>query len=136
MWSFWWFHLEHLVTFLLTNFILHICDQTITQAAQCQSWCWIFPGNKNDRSNQREIPQYVGEDFGRRHDMKFIETSAKEADNVEALFHDIARELIRQVRANEMEPPLTTDFAEISNGGSTQIYTTVTECCSAQPFRR
>jgi Ras-related protein Rab-30 len=62
--------------------------------------------------------------------MKFIETSAKEADNVEALFHDIARELIRQVQANEIEPQLVTDSTEINAGGSTQIYTTVSECCS------
>lgn len=42
----------------------------------------------------REIPMHVGEDFAQRHDMYFLETSAKEAENVEKLFMEIAAELM------------------------------------------
>ena len=36
--------------------------------------------------------------------MRFLETSAKEADNVEKLFLEIAKELTQQARENELKP--------------------------------
>jgi len=56
----------------------------------------IFTGNKTDRED-REIPTHVGEDFAQQHDMYFLETSAKEADNVERLFMEIAGELMQVI---------------------------------------
>ena len=53
----------------------------------------IIAGNKIDRED-REIPTQVGEDFAQRHGMYFLETSAKEAENVERLFMEIAAELM------------------------------------------
>lgn len=50
-------------------------------------------GNKIDRED-REIPTHVGEDFAQQHGMYFLETSAKEAENVERLFMEIAAELM------------------------------------------
>jgi GTPase SAR1 family protein len=50
-------------------------------------------GNKIDRED-REIPTHVGEDFAQRHSMYYVETSAKEAENVERLFMEIAAELM------------------------------------------
>lgn len=50
-------------------------------------------GNKIDRED-REIPAHVGEDFAQRHSMYYLETSAKEAENVERLFMEIAAELM------------------------------------------
>lgn len=50
-------------------------------------------GNKTDRED-REIPSQVGEDFAQRHNMYYLETSAKEAENVERLFMQIAAELM------------------------------------------
>lgn len=52
-----------------------------------------IPGNKTDRED-REIPRHIGEDFAQRHGMYFLETSAKEAENVERLFMEIAVELM------------------------------------------
>lgn len=53
----------------------------------------LLSGNKIDRED-REIPTHVGEDFAQRHGMYFLETSAKEAENVERLFMEIAAELM------------------------------------------
>lgn len=55
-------------------------------------------GNKIDRED-REIPQHIGEEFARRNDMYFVETSAKEADNVDKLFTEIAVRLTAEARA-------------------------------------
>ena len=54
---------------------------------------FTLAGNKIDRED-REIPTHVGEDFAQRHGMYFLETSAKEAENVERLFMEIAAELM------------------------------------------
>lgn len=51
-------------------------------------------GNKIDRED-REIPTHVGEEFAERHNMYFLETSAKESDNVERLFMQIAEDLMK-----------------------------------------
>lgn len=56
----------------------------------------IISGNKTDRED-KEIPTSVGEDFANRHDMYFVETSAKEAENVERLFMVIASELMEVI---------------------------------------
>lgn len=56
----------------------------------------ILVGNKIDRED-REIPTHVGEDFAARHNMYFLETSAKEADNVEKLFMQIAEDLMKVI---------------------------------------
>ena len=56
----------------------------------------IFIGNKTDRED-KEIPTAVGEDFANRHNMYFVETSAKEAENVERLFMVIATELMEVI---------------------------------------
>ncbi|KAL4230870.1 Ras-related protein Rab-30 [Mactra antiquata] len=55
-------------------------------------------GNKIDRGDAREIPTHVGEQFAERYEMKYIETSAKEADNVDKLFLDIASRLTEDAR--------------------------------------
>ncbi|RZC10185.1 ras-related protein Rab-30 [Asbolus verrucosus] len=54
----------------------------------------ILVGNKIDRED-REIPTHVGEEFAERHNMYFLETSAKEAENVERLFMQIAEDLMK-----------------------------------------
>ena len=53
-------------------------------------------GNKIDRDDH-EIPGDVGEDFANRHGMYFLQTSAKNCDNVDRLFTEIAHELLQQV---------------------------------------
>lgn len=52
-----------------------------------------FVGNKIDRED-REIPTHVGDDFAQTHSMYYLETSAKEAENVEKLFMEIATVLM------------------------------------------
>ncbi|XP_052130588.1 ras-related protein Rab-30 isoform X1 [Frankliniella occidentalis] len=85
----------------------------------------ILVGNKMDRED-REIPMHVGEDFAQRHDMYFLETSAKEAENVEKLFMEIAAELMEQARSKEL-PRYDTNSPTI-NGRTTSIGDS--NCCS------
>lgn len=52
--------------------------------------------------DDREIPTAIGEEFAKQQGMYFLETSAKESDNVERLFYEIAAELIEQARTKEV----------------------------------
>lgn len=61
---------------------------------------YISIGNKIDRDD-REIPRHIGEEFAQQHDMYFLETSAKEADNVETLFMEIATRLTHEAKSTE-----------------------------------
>nr|XP_022324245.1 ras-related protein Rab-30-like isoform X1 [Crassostrea virginica] len=67
-------------------------------------------GNKIDQINRREIPSYIGEQFAKRYEMKFIETSAKEAENVDALFYDIATELTKLAHQQALETDKGVNF--------------------------
>lgn len=51
-------------------------------------------------TDSREIPQHIGEMFAQKHNMKFIETSAKESENVEKIFTELTETLLKQ--ANEI----------------------------------
>ena len=63
--------------------------------------------------------------------MKFIETSAKEAENVDTLFYDIARELIKQSHAINFNSNLAESCGNLNTvGGSKPVYTTLSVCCS------
>lgn len=68
-------------------------------SSDCHWLYWL--GNKTDRDD-REIPTAIGEEFAKQQGMYFLETSAKEADNVERLFYEIAAELIEQARTKEV----------------------------------
>lgn len=61
--------------------------------------------------------------------MYFLETSAKEADNVERLFYEIAAELIEQARSKEM-PRSETAGGGISNLGNKTNILGQSNCCS------
>ncbi|XP_064636986.1 ras-related protein Rab-30-like [Lineus longissimus] len=82
-------------------------------------------GNKTDRVNQREIPVHIAEEFARRYGMRFLETSAKEADNVERLFMEIAKELAQQARENDIRPRYETELT----AGATAPPSSFTTCC-------
>ncbi|XP_054709013.1 ras-related protein Rab-30-like [Uloborus diversus] len=56
-------------------------------------------GNKMDRED-RAVSSYEGEEFACLNNMFFIETSAKEAENVEKLFTEIASKLTREAKVN------------------------------------
>ncbi len=68
----------------------HINDKVIT----------VLVGNKNDLTESREIPAHIADSFAQRHGMRFVETSAKNSQNVEQIFYEIAETLTRQ--ANEL----------------------------------
>ncbi|ESP04414.1 hypothetical protein LOTGIDRAFT_223901 [Lottia gigantea] len=80
-------------------------------------------GNKIDK-HAKEIPTHIGEQFSQRHDMTFLETSAKQSDNVEKLFMDIAKGLTKKAKENLLD---TEDKTEFPTGGSTPISTF--SCC-------
>ena len=91
---------------------------------------FIFKGNKCDLVSGREIPYHIGENFAARHNMKFIETSAKDSENVERVFYEIAETLTKQanelysnrkdgINLNEKSSPQTNKIGENICCGST-----------------
>ncbi|ODN03835.1 Ras-related protein Rab-30 [Orchesella cincta] len=89
----------------------------------------VLVGNKTDRED-REIPTYVGEDFAQRNNMYFMETSAKEADNVEKLFMEIAHALIEQAKAREPVPEYKGNPGQSVTLNHRTPSTTSDSCCS------
>uniref|UniRef100_A0A8C2AF81 Ras-related protein Rab-30 n=1 Tax=Cyprinus carpio TaxID=7962 RepID=A0A8C2AF81_CYPCA len=60
-------------------------------------------GNKIDLADKREVHRQRAEEFAEAQSMLYLETSAKESDNVEKLFLDLACELIREAKQNTLD---------------------------------
>lgn len=58
-------------------------------------------GNKNDLSDQREVDFRSAQMIAENEDGTAMETSAKEADNVENLFMSMATKLKRNIKSKE-----------------------------------
>lgn len=84
-----------------------------------------FLGNKTDRDD-REVPTAIGEEFARQHNMYYLETSAKQSDNVEKLFYEIASELIEQARNSKT--PNRNDANGVTNLGNKTSFSH-SNCC-------
>lgn len=69
-------------------------------------------GNKNDLLHQREVDFRSAQMIAKNEDCTAMETSAKEADNVENLFMGMATQLKRNIKSVEAE---TKDIAADSN---------------------
>ncbi|KAI7801076.1 ras-related protein Rab-30 [Triplophysa rosa] len=63
----------------------------------------ILVGNKIDLADKREVHRQRAEEFAEAQSMLYLETSAKESDNVEKLFLDLACELIREAKQNTLD---------------------------------
>ncbi|KAJ8343013.1 hypothetical protein SKAU_G00329410 [Synaphobranchus kaupii] len=62
----------------------------------------VLVGNKIDLLEKREVSRQRAEEFADAWRMCYLETSAKESDNVEKLFFDLACELIHEAKQNAL----------------------------------
>lgn len=74
-----------------------------TRAFEPCSLLLLFTGNKIDLADKREVHRQRAEEFAEAQSMLYLETSAKESDNVEKLFLDLACELIREAKQNTLD---------------------------------
>ena len=75
--------------------------EQILRVKDCDSVPMVLVGNKCDLADQRVITHEQGEGLARKFgNCTFLESSAKTKANVEAIFHD----LIRQIARTSTEP--------------------------------
>jgi GTPase Era involved in 16S rRNA processing len=64
--------------------------------------CLYIKGNKEDKYDDREVPERVGKEFANANGFEyFLETSALNSTNVDSLFHEVAHRLTQDMRENE-----------------------------------
>ncbi len=86
----------------------------------------FYLGNKCD-INQREIPTHVAEQFAEKNDMWYLETSAKNSENVGKLFQTIAEELT--MKAKESTIGASNNAHDTFPNGNQQTKPVQSNCC-------
>jgi 50S ribosomal subunit-associated GTPase HflX len=85
----------------------------------------MFLGNKCD-IDQREVPTHVAEQFAEKNDMWYLETSAKNSENVGKLFQTIAEELTMKARESIIS---VSNNPDAFPNGDPQTKPVKTSCC-------
>lgn len=71
-------------------------------------------GHKSDLNDRREVLYEEGEYFAKYHKIKFVETSARNGENVEEAFHMLARDIFSRLETGEFQ--LMDDWDGIKSG--------------------
>jgi len=61
----------------------------------------ILVGNKSDMTDKRQVSFQEGQDLANLLRVKYIETSAKSADNIDNSFQEISKDVIARLKANK-----------------------------------
>lgn len=61
-------------------------------------------GNKNDDPTARQVSAAEGQAFADRHELRFVETSAKHDTNVDVAFRETAAAVLARVQRGEFDP--------------------------------
>jgi hypothetical protein len=61
----------------------------------------MLVGNKSDLQDQRAVQTNEARDFAAKHELLFIETSAKEATNVDKAFEQVVSEIYEQAKSSK-----------------------------------
>lgn len=64
----------------------------------------ILIGNKTDLEDDRAVPQTEAQEFAKRHDLYYLETSAKTGDNVKEAFSRLGLGILRKIQKRELTP--------------------------------
>ncbi|CAE7219408.1 DNAH6 [Symbiodinium sp. KB8] len=63
----------------------------------------LLVGNKCDLESRRQVQKSEGEQFAAKHNLIFLETSAKTAENVERAFVDTAKHIFSRIQSGELD---------------------------------
>lgn len=90
-------------------------------------------GNKSDLEDQRQVTHQEALDFARKHNLKYIETSAKTNDNIESVFVYVSQTLHKDAKNNKVNEKEKKDIFEIGGHKNLQTQISPTQnkvtCC-------
>ncbi|KFG41598.1 Ras small GTPase family Ras subfamily protein, partial [Toxoplasma gondii MAS] len=86
----------------------------------------LLVGNKCDLTSKRTVTYEEGKEFADSCNMRFIETSAKNAHNVEQAFHIMASEIKARVQVNQQQ---SRPNANVRLGPSQPVRSVSSGCC-------
>lgn len=62
----------------------------------------VLIGNKNDIENDREVSETEVQEFAKRNNLRYLETSAKTDSNLEDIFIRLGQRIHRSIKQNEI----------------------------------
>eukprot|EP01097_Dermamoeba_algensis_P006959 TRINITY_DN434_c0_g1_i1.p1 TRINITY_DN434_c0_g1~~TRINITY_DN434_c0_g1_i1.p1 ORF type:complete len:194 (-),score=28.33 TRINITY_DN434_c0_g1_i1:148-729(-) len=86
--------------------------QSVIEVKELDKFPMVVVGNKKDLESEREVSTDEGEEFAKKYNMPFFESSAKERINIEDIFVAITREIANMT---EMIPKASSTTAKPTN---------------------
>ena len=75
--------------------------------------CIILIGNKKDLENKRQVTREEGEDFAKKNEIMFLETSAKTAEYVADAFINSAQVILDNIKLTGIDPTIPSQNIKI-----------------------
>jgi len=89
----------------------------------------LLVGNKSDLTSKREVETEKGKELAESNGMKFLETSAKTADNVEEAFLTMTREVFQQIGSDVAQDKKSSTISVRDT--DTPVSSGSNSCCSS-----
>ncbi|XP_059149513.1 ras-related protein Rab-13-like [Physella acuta] len=93
----------------------------------------VVVGNKSDLSMKRQVPTATAKQFADENNIRFYETSAKDALSLIKPFEDICRDILRAGNEPPLSPAITTSkidlTASVNNSQEKRDPARQTKCC-------
>ncbi|CAG7695761.1 unnamed protein product [Allacma fusca] len=86
-------------------------------------------GNKTDLEGQREVRKAQGEEYAKKHNLLFTETSAKTADQVEEAFILTAMAIYERIKLGELDVARLTETIKVRMDQHAKPQTSWWNCC-------
>jgi small GTP-binding protein len=81
----------------------------------------ILVGNKTDSAPSRVVSAEEGQEFAKRHELTYIETSAVDGTGIESVFHRTAQDLLKKVLAGQVSGGTTVTSVGVTTPASEEI---------------
>jgi len=100
----------------------------------CRDMCYkniliYLIGNKSDLEDKRQVTQEEAQKFAEENNLVFFETSALNGNNIEEIFTQSTKQLVKKLESGELKEDLNNSGIQVCNYKESERKTKKNGCC-------